>query len=41
MEMHEKLGALLLNEKAPGTIVHRKTAEVIIEEGELDHSRYD
>ena len=26
---------LLLNEQAPGTIVHRKTAEVIIEEGEL------
>lgn len=34
-ERHERIGALLLNEKAPGTIVHRKTAEVIIEEGEL------
>jgi DNA-directed RNA polymerase subunit beta len=33
-ERHEKLGALLLNETAPGTIVHRKTAEVIIEEGQ-------
>ena len=31
----EKMGALLLNETAPGTIVHRKTAEVVIEEGEL------
>lgn len=30
---HEQLGALLLDEKAPGTIVHRKTAEVILEEG--------
>ncbi|MGA8163539.1 MAG: DNA-directed RNA polymerase subunit beta [Waddliaceae bacterium] len=30
---HERLGALLLNEPAPGTIVHRKTAEVILEEG--------
>ena len=34
MECHEKLGALLLNENAPGTIMHRKTGEVIIEEGE-------
>lgn len=32
-ERREKLGALLLNDLAPGTIVHRKTAEVIIEEG--------
>jgi DNA-directed RNA polymerase subunit beta len=32
-DRHEKLGALLLNDKAPATIVHRKTAEVIIEEG--------
>ena len=35
MERHERLGALLLDEKAPGTIVHRKTAEVVIEEGEV------
>ena len=34
-EKHEKVGALLLNEVAPATIVHRKTAEVIIEEGEV------
>lgn len=34
-ERHERIGALLLNEMAPGTIVHRKTAEVIIEEGAL------
>jgi DNA-directed RNA polymerase subunit beta len=32
-ERREKIGALLLNETASGTIVHRKTAEVIIEEG--------
>lgn len=32
-EKHEKVGALLLNETAPGTIVHRKTAEIIIDEG--------
>ena len=34
-EMREKMGALLLNEIAPATIVHRKTAEVIIEAGIL------
>lgn len=34
-ERHERIGALLLNEMAPGTVVHRKTAEVIINEGEL------
>lgn len=34
-ERHERIGALLLNEIAPGTIVHRKTAEVVIEEGEV------
>lgn len=34
-ETHEKIGALLLNELAPGTIVHRRTAEVIIEAGSL------
>jgi len=32
VERHERLGALLLNEIAPGTIVHRRTAEVIVEE---------
>ena len=35
IEFHEKLGALLLNEKAPGPIMHRKTGESVIEEGEL------
>jgi DNA-directed RNA polymerase subunit beta len=34
-ERHERLGALLLNDPAPGTIVHRRTAEVIIEQGEV------
>lgn len=34
-EKHEKIGALLLNDKAPGAIIHRKTAEVIIDEGEM------
>lgn len=33
MERHERLLALLLNDSAPGTIVHRKTAEVVIEAG--------
>lgn len=35
IEFHEKLGALLLNEKAPAPIMHRKTGEVIIEDGQL------
>lgn len=35
IETHERIGALLLNEQAPGTIVHRRTAEVIIEQGQL------
>lgn len=30
LEFHEKLGALLLNEKAPSPIMHRKTGEVLI-----------
>jgi len=34
-ERREKMGALLLNELASGTIVHRKTADVIVAEGEL------
>lgn len=33
IEFHEKLGALLLNEKAPTAIMHRKTGEVLIDEG--------
>jgi DNA-directed RNA polymerase subunit beta len=32
LAFHEKLGALLLNEKAPSPIMHRKTGEVLIEE---------
>jgi DNA-directed RNA polymerase subunit beta len=34
-QLHERLGALLLNDLAPGPIVHRKTAEVVIDEGVL------
>lgn len=34
-ERRERIGALLLNEPAPGAIVHRRTAEVIIDEGEV------
>ena len=34
MEFHEKLGALLLNEKAPSSIMHRKSGEVLLEEGQ-------
>jgi len=35
IEFHEKLGALLLNEQAPGPILHRKTGDIIIKEGEV------
>src|SRR5207247_306591 len=35
IEFHEKLGALLLNEKAPAAIMHRKTGDIVIEEGEI------
>ncbi|MBI5274366.1 MAG: DNA-directed RNA polymerase subunit beta [Chlamydiales bacterium] len=34
MELHEKLGALLLGESAPEPILHRKTGDVIIQKGE-------
>ena len=34
-ERRDRLSALLLNEKAPGAIVHRKTAELIITEDEV------
>ncbi|MBS4163886.1 DNA-directed RNA polymerase subunit beta [Candidatus Protochlamydia amoebophila] len=34
-EKHERVGALLLNETAPGNIVHRRTAEIIVDEGDL------
>ena len=33
-EKRERLGALLLNELAPGAIVHRRSAEIIVEAGE-------
>lgn len=33
MERHEKLGALLLSEKAPAPIIHRRTAEEIVGQG--------
>lgn len=33
IERHEKLGALLLNEKAPSAIIHRRTAEEIVQAG--------
>lgn len=35
LEFHEKLGALLLNEKAPSSIMHRKSGELIVPEGEV------
>ena len=35
LELHEKLGALLLGEKAPGDILHRKTGEVIINDQDV------
>lgn len=33
MDRHDRLGALLLNEVCPSTVVQRKTAEVLLEEG--------
>jgi len=35
MEFHEKLGALLMNEQAPGPILHRKRGDVLVGEGEV------
>lgn len=35
LERHEKCGALLLDDASPAPIVHRRTAEVIIDEGQL------
>jgi len=35
IQFHEKLGALLLGEPAPGPIMHRKTGDVLIKEGEV------
>ncbi len=34
MELHEKLGALLLNEKAPAAVIHRKSADEIVRKDE-------
>lgn len=34
IEFHEKMGALLLGESASGPIMHRKTGDMIIKEGE-------
>jgi DNA-directed RNA polymerase subunit beta len=34
IEFHEKLGALLLGEVAPASIMHRKTGDLIIKEGD-------
>lgn len=34
-ERRDNIGGLLLNEIAPGAIVHRRTAEVLIENGEI------
>lgn len=34
LELHEKLGALLLDEPAPETILHRKTGDIVIKEGD-------
>jgi len=34
-EKREKIAALLLNDPAPAAIVHRKTAEVLVEEGQI------
>lgn len=33
LEKHEKVGALLLNEVAQGHVIHRRTAEILIEQG--------
>lgn len=35
IQFHEKLGALLLGEPAPGPIMHRKTGDALIKEGEV------
>ncbi len=35
MELHEKLGALLLGEVAPEPILHRKSGDILIQKGEV------
>lgn len=34
-ERRERIGALLLNEPAPAAIIHRRTAEVLVDKGEV------
>ncbi len=34
MELHETLGALLMDDVAPGSVMHRKTGDIIIKEGD-------
>lgn len=35
IEFHERLGALMMGEVAPASIMHRKTGDIIIKEGDL------
>lgn len=35
MEFHEKLGALMMGETAPASIMHRKTGDILIREGDI------
>lgn len=35
VEYREKLGALLLNEKAPAAIIHRRSADILVQEGAI------
>jgi DNA-directed RNA polymerase subunit beta len=35
LEFHERIGALLMNEKAPSPIMHRKSGEILVEEGAI------
>lgn len=35
VEHREKLGALLLNEKAPATIIHRRSADILVQESAI------
>ena len=39
MEFHEKIGALLLGETAPGAIMHRKYGRCHYPRGRADQSR--
>lgn len=35
IERREKIGALLINEVCPGTIIHRKTSDVVLADGDI------